>query len=182
MIRSIPIIQPARAVAAWWLLCASWVLLSNGIVSAQSVCLPLPRLLSIMPMGGAAGTTVEATITGENLEDAGELLFDHPGIQATTKRDANGKLEPNKYLIAIAPDCPVGLFESRVTSRLGISSARIFSVGNLSESIPSTPNTTLATAASLAVNSVCNAVVSGIQVCKRHHPLDIIRERLHVVV
>jgi hypothetical protein len=114
-----------------------------------------------MPMGGAAGTTVEATITGENLEDAGDLLFDHPGIQATTKRDANGKLEPNKYLIAIAPDCPVGLFESRVTSRLGISSARIFSVGNLSESIPSTPNTTLATAASLAVNSVCNAVVSS---------------------
>jgi len=114
-----------------------------------------------MPMGGAAGTTVEATITGENLEDAGDLLFDHPGIQATTKRDANGKLEPNKYLIAIAPDCPVGLFESRVTSRLGISSARIFSVGNLSESIPSTPNTTLATAASLAVNSVCNAVVTS---------------------
>ncbi|MFN7629328.1 MAG: serine protease [Pirellula sp.] len=114
-----------------------------------------------MPMGGAAGTTVEVAITGENLEDAGDLLFDHPGIQATAKRDANGKLEPNKYMISIAPDCPLGLFESRVTSRLGISSARIFSVGNLGESIPSSPNTTLATAAPLAVNSVCNAVVSS---------------------
>lgn len=114
-----------------------------------------------MPMGGAAGTTVEATVVGENLEDAGDLLFDHPGIQATAKRDGNGKIEPNKYLISIAADCPVGLFESRITSRLGISSARIFSVGNLSESMPSTPNTTLATAAPLAVNSVCNAVVTS---------------------
>lgn len=161
MTRSIPILQTARIAAKVWMLGASWALLSAGFATAQSVCLPLPRLLSIMPMGGAAGTTVEATVVGENLEDAGDLLFDHPGIQATAKRDGNGKIEPNKYLISIAADCPVGLFESRITSRLGISSARIFSVGNLSESMPSTPNTTLATAAPLAVNSVCNAVVTS---------------------
>jgi hypothetical protein len=130
-------------------------------VRAQSVCLPLPRLLSIMPMGGAAGATFDATVAGENLEEAGELLFDHPGVHATAKRDASGNREPNKYVISIAADCPVGLVEARITSRLGISSARIFSVGNLPESVRTAPNTTLATAMPLAVNSVCNAEVSA---------------------
>jgi hypothetical protein len=139
----------------------SFAICISPLAWAQSVCLPLPRLLSIMPMGGAAGSTFEATIAGENLENAGELLFDHPGIQATAKRDANGNRELNKYVITIAPDCPVGLVEARITSRLGISSARIFSVGNLPESVRTAANTTLATAMPMAVNSVCNAEVSA---------------------
>src|SRR5690606_32141895 len=40
---------------------------------AQSVCLPSPRLLTIVPMGGQAGTQVEVTISGEELEEADEL-------------------------------------------------------------------------------------------------------------
>ena len=37
--------------------------------SAQSVCLPAPRLLTTMPMGGQVGTEVEVVITGEAIED-----------------------------------------------------------------------------------------------------------------
>ena len=45
---------------------------------AQEVCLPAPRLLTIVPMGGQAGTTFEVTITGENIDGANELVFSIP--------------------------------------------------------------------------------------------------------
>jgi len=129
-------------------------------VQAQSVCLPLPRLLSIQPMGGRVGSSVDVTISGENLENPGELIFEHPGIQSVAKKDANGNLLANQYTLQIAPDLPVGLYEARITSRLGISSARIFSVGSLPEVNQTPGNTTLTTATALPVPSVCNSVVS----------------------
>ena len=53
----------------------SALLLSCLSAAAQTVCLPLPRLLTTMPMGGKVGSEVEVVITGENLEDASELIF-----------------------------------------------------------------------------------------------------------
>ncbi|MFN7731315.1 MAG: serine protease [Pirellula sp.] len=127
---------------------------------AQSVCLPLPRLLLVQPMGGTAGTTFDATVTGENLDDVGELMFQHPGVTAVRKRDAQGQPMAREFTITIAPDVPAGLIEARITSRLGISSARIFSIGTYPETMRSQPNVTLATAMPIAINSVCNAWVS----------------------
>ena len=127
---------------------------------AQSVCLPAPRLLTTMPMGGKAGTQVEITISGDHLDDADTLVFSDPHLTATRKLNAAGQPEPNKYLVTIAADCPVGVHEARLMTRLGISSSRVFSVGNLPESVRTAPNTTLATALELPVNSVCNAVMT----------------------
>ncbi len=127
----------------------------------QSVGLPAPRLLTTMPMGGTVGTETEITISGEHIEDADELYFSIPQITATRKLDASGKPEPNKYIVKIAADCPVGLCEARVMTRLGISSSRVFSVGTLSEVIQKNPNTALATAMELPVNSICNSVMTA---------------------
>jgi len=141
-----------------------WLMLSfcfTGTLSAQSVCLPLPRLLSTTPMGGTVGTTLDVTVAGENLEDVTELRFQHPGITAVAKKNEQGVTEANKFTVTIAADCPPGIYEARVLSRLGISSARIFSVGTLPEVLPSQPNTSLATAMALPVNSVCNATISA---------------------
>lgn len=126
----------------------------------QSVCLPAPRLLTTMPMGGTVGSEVEVTITGEHLDDAGELTFSDPRITAVPKLNAEGKPEPNKYVVTIAADCPPGLHEARIMTRLGISSSRIFSVGTLPEVTRTQPNTSPATALELQVNSLCNAVMS----------------------
>jgi hypothetical protein len=127
---------------------------------AQSVCLPAPRLLTTMPMGGKVGSQVEITITGEHLQDADELVFSDPRITATRKLDAAGQPEPNKYTVAIAADCPPGVYEARLMTRLGISSSRVFSVGSLEEVVQKQPNTSLATAMELPLNSVCNGVIS----------------------
>lgn len=128
---------------------------------AQSVCLPAPRLLTTVPMGGQVGTTVEIVITGEHLDDADTLTFSDPRLTAVMKVDAAGKIEPNKYVVSIAADCPPGLYEARVMTRLGMSSSRVFAVGTLPEAAVTTPNTTLATAKAIQVNSVCNAAMTA---------------------
>ncbi len=133
---------------------------SKSLLMAQSVCLPLPRLLTMMPMGGTAGAQVEITISGENIEDVSQMLFNHPGLGAVPKLDANGLPVDKQFIVSIAENCPDGIYEARVLTRLGISSSRVFSVSHLPESVRATPNTTLDTAMELSVNSICNAVIT----------------------
>ena len=126
----------------------------------QSVGLPAPRLLTTMPMGAKVGTEVEVAITGEHLEDVGELMFSHPGITAKQKLDPKGNRVADRYVVCVAPDCPIGLYETRVMTRLGISSSRIFAVGTLTEVVRSKANTSLVTALELPLDSVCNGCIS----------------------
>lgn len=127
----------------------------------QSVGLPTPRLLTIVPMGGKVGTTVEVVITGQHLGGAEDLIFSDSRITAKHKLDKDGKPITNRYEVAIAPDCPTGVYEARVMTELGISSSRIFSVGTLTELSPGKPNRSLATALELPLNSVCNGSVAA---------------------
>ena len=122
---------------------------------AQQVTQPLPRLLTVTPMGGQVGTNVEVTITGDSIEDVRELLFSTSKITAKPVTGTD-----NKFIVSIAADAPVGVHDARVMSRLGISSARAFSVGKLPEVTRSKPNNTLETALALATNSGCNAVMT----------------------
>lgn len=129
-------------------------------IAQQQVCLPAPRLLTVTPMGGQVGTSVEVTITGESIEDVSQLLFSTPKITAKAKTAADGKVEPNKFVVTIAPDAPCGVHDARVMTRLGISSARAFSVGTMTEVVRAKPNNSLETALELNPNSVCNAVMT----------------------
>lgn len=136
------------------------VLCCVSLVGAQSVGLPAPRLLTTMPMGGKVGTEFEVTITGEHLDDASDLIFSDARITAQRKLDAVGTPIPEHYLVNIAADCPCGLYEARVMTRLGISSSRIFTVGTLREILQTKPNRTLANALELPLNCVCNGVTT----------------------
>lgn len=130
-----------------------------SVACAQlTVGLPAPRLLTVMPMGGKTGTEVEVTITGENLDDAEDLIFSDPRITARRKLDPRGAAVPNRYVVTVAS--PPGLYEARVMTRLGISTSRIFAVGTLTEVVPAKPNRTLADAQELPLGSVCNAAVA----------------------
>src|SRR5262245_35560080 len=121
--------------AAVLALLLGWVCLAL----AQSVGLPAPRLLTVIPMGGKVGTEFEVTITGEHLDEAGDLIFSDRRITAKCKLDTAGKPTEGRYVVAIASGCPVGLYEARVMTRLGISSSRIFAVGTLNEVVPTKP-------------------------------------------
>ena len=146
---------------------------------AQAVCLPAPRLLTTMPMGGQVGTSVEVTITGANFEDAGELSFSHSGIKATPKLDDAGKPIANRFVVSIAEDCPTGIHEARVMTRLGVSSSRAFNVGTLTEVTHTAANTTLETAATLSINSICNAVMTAQSVS--HYLFEAVKDQRIVV-
>ncbi len=117
----------------------------------------MPRLLTTMPMGGTAGATFQITITGESLDGASELRFSDPRITAEPMLDEKGTVIANKYLVKIADDCPVGLVEARVLTRLGLSSPRMFSVSTLPEVTQTDASTTLEAAVPLDLNSICNA-------------------------
>lgn len=132
-----------------------------GSAFAQSVILPTPRLLTTMPMGAQVGTTVEVAITGENLEDVTELQFSTPKLTAKPKLGSDGKPEANKFLITAAADAPVGVHDARFVSRLGVSSARAFTVSKLAEVTRTKPNASLETALALKANSVCNATMTA---------------------
>lgn len=166
-------------IASRLFLSAAVLIAAITTVFAQSVCLPLPRLLTTMPMGGTVGTQVEITISGENIEDVSELMFTHPGLTATPKLDANGQPEANKYMLTIAADCPPGIHEARLMTRLGISSARVFCVDTLPEVTQTAPNTTLATAMALKVNSICNAVMTTKAV--DHYWFDAVKGHRYIV-
>ncbi|MFM7921159.1 MAG: serine protease, partial [Planctomycetaceae bacterium] len=58
-------------------------------------------------------------------------------------------------------DCPTGLYEARLLTRLGISSSRVFCVGDLSEQQQQPGSTTVATAMPLSVNSICNSQMTA---------------------
>ncbi len=148
-------------------------------VVAQTVCLPLPRLLTTMPMGGQVGTTVEITVTGENIEDASELLFTHPGITATPKLDDKGVKVADRWVVTIAADCPIGIHEARLMTRLGISSSRVFCVDSLSEVLQTNPNTSLDKAMPLAINSICNAVMTNKAV--DHYSFEAVKGHRYII-
>ena len=121
------------------------------------VTLPSPRLLTTFPMGGKVGTNVEVSITGKNIEDVSGLLFSNPKITAKPKVGANDVTEKNKFIVTIGADVPKGVYDARLMTRLGVSSARAFSVGALDEIVRNKPNNTQETALELTLNSVCNA-------------------------
>jgi hypothetical protein len=66
------------------------------------------------------------TLTGQDLDDAKELRFSHPGVKAEA---AGG----GKFKVDIAEDVPVGAYDARAVGRFGISNPRAFSVGGAPE-------------------------------------------------
>jgi len=154
-------VQRNRTATAWIAIGVTiWLAQALPTASAQSVGLPAPRLLTTIPMGGQVGTEVEITITGQNIDNASQLRFSHPSISAQPKLGTDGQPENNKYIVNIGADCPVGVHEASVMTRLGISTSRAFTVGDLPETMQVKPNVSLANAMPLQINAICNGVMS----------------------
>lgn len=142
---------------------AGYCLISSLLTStafAQLVCLPAPRLMTTKPMGGQVGTSFDVTITGQSIDKFDKLSFSHPGISAKPKLAKNGQPVPYTYVVTISKDCPQGIHEARVLTRLGVSTSRAFNVGELPEAVQTKANTTLETAMELNLNSICNSVMT----------------------
>lgn len=124
--------------------CAVICLLAvSSAVAQQQPGLPLPRIDSLSPLGGKAGTSVaELTLTGTDLEETTTLLFNHAGLKAELippppepKPDPKdpkkappppkkGPPPVGKFKVTIAADVPPGHYDVRAVNKYGISNPR----------------------------------------------------------
>src|SRR5207302_1774620 len=128
-----------------------------AVAAAQQATgsLPKPTLLTVFPPGGQAGTAVEVTLTGQDLENPEGLHFSHPGLKAEylppppppppdPKKPPPAPMKaapaPIKFKVTIAADVPVGLHDVRLVNKFGVSNPRVFAVGDQPEVPEKEPN------------------------------------------
>src|SRR5262245_7040895 len=97
-----------------------------------------PSLGSIAPYGVQRGTDAEMIFGGGRLADAKELLFYSPGFTVKSLEATNDG--STKAVVAIAPDCRLGIHAVRLRTATGITNLRTFTVGNLPEVKEAEPN------------------------------------------
>ncbi len=144
----------------------------------QASNLPTPRLMTVFPNGGKIGTTVEVTFTGTDLEEPDQLTFSHPGIKAEpiippdpAKPDPKKPPVPapkpvvTKFKVTIAANVPVGQYDVRLVNKWGVSNARAFVAGDMTEFVEIEPNNDLPQAQKIEMNStVSGSMASGTDV------------------
>jgi hypothetical protein len=164
------------------LLALASLLLPCGRAPAQQQlpgnALPAPRLNTLAPAGGKAGTVVEVAFTGTDVEEPQALLFSHPSIKAEPivpppppppdpKKPAKPGAKPapkpqvTKFKVTIGADAPLGLHDARLVNKWGISNARAFVVGDLPEVAEKEPNDDVDKAQRVELNSTINGAVAA---------------------
>lgn len=155
-------------------------LLVSGAVAQQNLPpLPQPRLQTVFPPGGKAGTTLEVTFVGTDVEEPDGLHFSHPGLRAepiippdppmppadpkkpAPKPMAKPKPVVTKFKVTIAPDAPIGSHDVRLINKWGVSNPRTFTVGDQNEIEEKEPNNDVGQAQKVAVNTVVNGVINA---------------------
>lgn len=85
-----------------------------------------PRLQHLTPAAGPRGGEVEITMSGSNLTDPRELLFDEPASFSVVEIKTEGNRPKAK--IKIAPEARIGEHSFRLITHSGISDVRLFYV------------------------------------------------------
>ena len=124
------------------------------------VTTPAPLLTSISPAAAQAGTTVEFTVAGTDLDGASSLHFSIAGVECKPVLDAKQQPVANKFKASIPATAPCGYCDVRVIARYGISNPR----GLLVSSLPVVTMPATAIASDKAFKVAVNSVVSGVSV------------------
>ena len=132
-------------------LAALLALLVTGFARAE---LPVARLDTIFPPGGKAGSVVEATITGNDLDGADTLCFSAPGITAALKSDKH-------FDVTISSEVRPGIYDVRVAGALGVSNPRCFVVGDLPEVVAKAPHDKLESAIEFPLGTTVNGATTA---------------------
>jgi hypothetical protein len=168
-----------------WTITASAALLAGLLLTDHAAAqpqignlLPTPRITVASPCGGKAGTTVDVTFTGTDLDEPRGLAFSHPGITAVLLEAPAPKIDPktkgkgkgkgmkkppqaSKFTVTIPPTVPPGNYDVRVLSQHGVSNPRVFVVGDLPEVAEKEPNNDVDQAQRVEVGSTVNGAVNA---------------------
>jgi len=129
--------------------------------------LPTADLRQLRPFSAPAGKKVEVSIIGSNLDNASEIRFSHPGITAkpvmlpADEFHSEPRTQSSRFQVSVAPDVPPGIYEARVVSYFGLSTARPFVVAEADsrEVAETSSHATRETAMPIEVNSVITGAV-----------------------
>lgn len=97
-------------------------------IARQATAAPVPVLNTVFPPGGQAGGTVEVTIAGSSLTQVSTLYCSLNGIAC---QPVKGK--PNTFMLTIPKNAPVGQYDLYAVTKFGLSSPRVFVIGNRQE-------------------------------------------------
>src|SRR4051794_5300244 len=119
--------------------------------TAARADLPFARLTAVSPPAGVRGGDVEVKVVGADLEELSALRFSDPRITAKAK-------SADTFVVTVPGDVPVGTYDLRAVGRYGVSNPRAFVVDTLAVVANKGGNTSVATAAPVAVGqAVCGA-------------------------
>lgn len=141
------------------LLAFALALLAVGPVLAQ---LPQARITSVFPPGAQRGATVDVVVGGgSDLDELDAMIFSHPEITATQKRDAGGNPVASTFTVTVGGNVPAGLYDVRVRGLFGISNPRIFRVDSLPEIAETEPNNAAPQATPVSLESIVSGRANG---------------------
>ena len=86
--------------------------------------LPLAKLNTVFPLGGAAGSSVEVTVSGSDLDAAEGLMFSDPRVTATPVPGS-----ADRFRVQLPAELSEDPIDLRVRGRYGVSNPRAFAVG-----------------------------------------------------
>ena len=139
--------------------------------------LPTPRINHAFPAGAKAGTAVDVTVTGFDLDEPTGLVFSHPGITGEylppkeappdpKKKDAppakkRTPADPQPFKVTVKPDVPPGTYDVRLAGKWGVSNPRAFVVGDRPEANEKEPNNDVPEAQKVEPGTTINGVISN---------------------
>lgn len=159
-------------------------LIAAVLVAALACCAPAlqaqtappPQITVVMPTGAKAGTTVELTVTGQDLDNVEGLHFSFPGakievlsaekapVDMKKKGGGGGKMAAKalnqKFKVAIPANAPLGFHDLRVVTKGGVSNPRAFVVGDLNEITEKESNNDVPEAQKIDLGTTVSGVIS----------------------
>ena len=127
-----------------------------------------PTIGRVEPAGAPPGVEIEIRLTGGDLADPQELVFEEGRIAVTALAGVDDKTV--KASLRVPADCPPGPQRLRIRTRDGLSELRTFRVGGFEQVAEAEPNDAAAVAQSLPLGRTVSGVVKGEDVdCFRVH-------------
>ena len=103
---------------------AGWLLVGWLSMATAWAQLPLAKLNTVFPLGGAAGSSVEVTLSGSDLDEADGLIFSDPRVTATPVPGTT-----DRFRVLLPAELSEDRIDLRVRGRYGVSNPRAFAVG-----------------------------------------------------
>ena len=94
--------------------------------------LPSTRFDRLYPPSAMRGTELEVKVSGVDLEGVKWMNFSHEALKAEPKKNEDGEIVANVFLLKVAGDAPIGIHKAWVGGgKFGASNYRSFVVGDL---------------------------------------------------